>query len=134
MVYFYSDYLQMEYYSAQRVLISQWYASCNSLQYRNALIKFLRLTRDLGIKYAVNDQRLLPSLSEDDLNWTLDVYLRSFCEVPLQRFAIVNPFDAEASRQTKSILHNKHHQVPFETHIFEDLTSAYDWLLNGNAK
>lgn len=59
MVYFQTDYLLLEYHAASHVLLSQWYGRCSSLQYRQALIKLVRLIRDLNVPYAITDSRLL---------------------------------------------------------------------------
>ena len=124
MVYFQSDYLLLEHHAASNVLLSQWYGKCSSLQYRQALIKMIRLARQLAPSYTITDSRLLFPLQPDDLAWTRDVFAKAFRKLPLKRAASLSPFDATADRQ----IHLISQQFPFETKEFEDLTSAYDWL------
>jgi len=131
MVYFQTDYLQVEHHDANNILITQWYGGCSSLQYRQALIQIVRIARDLQIQYAVLDRRLLKPVSEDDLNWSYDVYAKAYAKLPLQRLAIVSAFDAEAEKQQKALYQT--HKLGFETRNFEDLTSAYDWLTSVKA-
>ncbi|MDO6392357.1 hypothetical protein Q4E40_19640 [Pontibacter sp. BT731] len=128
MVYFQTDYLLLEYHVASHVLLSQWYGKCSSLQYRQALIKLIRLARELGAPYAITDSRLLTPLDPDDLAWTRDVYAQAFSQLPLKRSASLNPFDPAANRQFQQVFVNNLSPLPFETREFDDLTSAYDWL------
>lgn len=128
MVYFDSNYLHVEYYAASNVLISQWYGGCSSLQYRQALIKGIRLTKELGVEYAIMDERLIPPLSNEDFNWTRDFYMRALHRLPLKRVALVNAFDAAAEDQLLQMYHPQNGSLPFETCTFDDLTSAYEWL------
>ncbi len=128
MVYFQTDYLLLEYHAASHVLLSQWYGRCSSLQYRQALIKLVRLIRDLNVPYAITDSRLLSPLDPDDLAWTRDVYAQAFSQLPLKRSASLSPFDPTASRQFQHLFAGRPNPLPFETREFDDLTSAYDWL------
>ncbi|MBF8965414.1 hypothetical protein I0P70_19350 [Pontibacter sp. FD36] len=128
MVYFQTDYLLLEYHAASHVLLSQWYGKCSSLQYRQALIRLIRLARELGAPYTITDSRLLSPLDPDDLAWTRDVYAQAFSQLPLKRSASLNPFDPAASRQIQQVFASRPHPLPFETREFDDLTSAYDWL------
>ncbi|MEJ8758624.1 hypothetical protein WG947_16535 [Pontibacter sp. H259] len=128
MVYFQTDYLQVEHHDANNVLITQWYGGCSSLQYRQALIQIIRIARELQVQHAVLDRRLLKPVSEDDLNWSYDIYAKAYAKLPLQRLAIVSAFDSEAEKQQKQLY--KTHTLGFETRNFEDLTSAYDWLIS----
>lgn len=130
MVYFDSDYLHVEYHTATNVLISQWYGGCSSLQYRQALIKGIRLTRELNIQYAILDERMMPPLSPEDFEWMLGVYISAFNKLPLKRFAVVNAFDMTTLGQFKSVFLNSGNEAGFETRSFDDLTSAYDWLVS----
>ncbi|PKV62586.1 hypothetical protein [Pontibacter ramchanderi] len=130
MVYFQTDYLLLEYHVASHVLLSQWYGKCSSLQYRQALIKLIRLARELGVPYAITDSRLLAPLDSEDLTWTRDVYVQAYRQLPLKRSASLNPFDPAAYRQYQQIFVNSPSPLPFETREFDDLTSAYDWLIS----
>lgn len=127
MVYFRTDYLQVEHHDANNVLITQWYGGCSSLQYRQALIQIVRIARDLQVPFAVLDRRLLQPVSEDDLRWSYNIYAKVYSQLPLQRLAIVSAFDAEAESQQKKLYSKQ--LIGFETRTFEDLTSAYDWLI-----
>lgn len=127
MVYFDSDYLHVEYYPVTKVLLSQWYDKCSSLQYRQALIESIRMTKRLGVQYFVTDRRLLPPLPADDLAWTTSIYLRALSGLPLRRFAIVISSDA-AGAQLQELLHSRRYPLPFEARAFDDLATAYDWL------
>lgn len=128
MVYLHTDYLLVEYHAASHVLLSQWYGKCSSLQYRQALIKVIRLARQLAAPYAITDSRLLAPLDPEDLAWTRDIYAQAFRQLPLKRSASLNPFNSTADRQIQQIFSAKGNQLPFETKEFEDLTSAYNWL------
>lgn len=128
MVYFHTEYLLVEYHAASHVLLSQWYGKCSSLQYRQALIKLVRLARQLGAPYAILDSRLLSPLDPDDLAWTRDVYAQAFSQLPLKRSAALTPYNPTAERQFQQIFMGKSSYLPFETREFDDLTSAYDWL------
>ncbi|PVY37136.1 hypothetical protein [Pontibacter virosus] len=130
MVYFQTDYLLVEYHVASHVLLSQWYGKCSSLQYRQALIKLIRLARELGVPYAITDSRLLAPLAPDDLVWTRDIYAQAFSQLPLKRAASLHPFDPAANRQFQQVFVNSSDPLPFETKEFDDLTSAYDWLVS----
>lgn len=130
MVYFQTDYLLLEYHVASQVLLSQWYGKCSSLQYRQALIKLIRLARELEVHYTIMDSRLLTSLDPDDLAWTRDVYAQAFKQLPLKRSASLTPFDPTAHRQFQQVFINRTYPPPFETREFDDLTSAYDWLIS----
>lgn len=133
MVCFHSEYLHVEYYASHGVLISQWYGRCSSQQYRDAMI----LTSDIIAKqdthYFISDRRLLPQLSEEEADWTINVFLKTFCCLPLKRFAVINCFDEAAVQQTHRFLHNPAAPIPFEIRIFDDLTSAYNWLVTAKA-
>lgn len=130
MVYFDSNYLHVEYYAATNVLISQWYGGCSSLQYRQALIKGIRLSKELNVEYAIIDERMLPPLSSEDYSWMHDYYIKAFNKLPLKRFAVVNAFNSTAVKQLQKVYLDKAKEVPFETRTFDDLTSAYDWLVS----
>lgn len=130
MVYLHTDYLLVEYHASSHVLLSQWYGKCSSLQYRQALIKLVRLARQLGVPYAINDSRLLSPLDPDDLAWTRDVYAQAFSQLPLKRSASLNPFDPTAERQIQQIFSNYKSNPSFELKEFDDLTSAYEWLVS----
>lgn len=129
MVCLHTQYLHVEYHERDNVLISQWYGTCNSLQYRQALILSLRLAKEYSINYAITDRRLLPPLSESDLNWTKEIYHKAFNSLPLKRFAVVKPFNKEAEQQQNNLLENKVDKSKIEARTFEDLTSAYQWLV-----
>lgn len=129
MVCLHTHYLHVEYHEQDNVLISQWYGSCSSLQYRQALILSLRLARDYQIRYAVTDRRLLPPLSESDLTWTTEVYHKALKSLPIKRFAIIRSFNQEAERQHVKLIENRTSTTQIETRAFEDLTSAYEWIV-----
>jgi hypothetical protein len=129
MVYFHTEYLLVEYHDASNILLSQWYGKCSSLQYRQALIKLVRLARQLNAPYAIIDSRLLAPLDSDDLAWTRTVYLQALSQLPLKRTASLCPFDPTAERQLQQVFSTRGTSLlPFEIKEFEDLTSAYDWL------
>lgn len=130
MVYFQTDYLLVEYHAANHVLVSQWYGKCSSLQYRQALINMIRLARQLSVPYTIIDSRLLAPLDPDDLAWTHNVYAQAFSQLPLRRSASLSPFDPTAGRQIQNIFSSTRTLFPFENRDFDDLTSAYDWLIS----
>jgi hypothetical protein len=130
MVYLNTEYLLVEYHASSHVLLSQWYGKCSSLQYRQALIKVIRLARQLGAPYAINDSRLLAPLDPEDLAWSRDVYAHAFSQLPLKRTAALNPFDPTAGRQIQQIFSRAKQSLPFEIKEFDDLTSAYNWLIS----
>lgn len=126
MVYFHTDYLQVEYHQNANVLITQWYGECSSLQYRQALIQVTRIIKELEVTYAVLDRRLLKPISADDLNWTNTVYAKAYTRLPLKKIAVISSFNQETERQQQQL--HAQLQTSIETRTFEDLTSAYDWL------
>lgn len=132
MVYFQTDYLQVEYHSSSDVLITQWYGGCSSLQYRQALIQIARITRELQSPYAVLDRRLQQPLSEDDLSWSFNIYAKAYSRLPLMRLAVVSAFNPKTETQQQH-LYNQY-KSRFETRTFTDLTSAYDWITSVPAK
>lgn len=129
MICLHTPYLHVEYHEQDNVLISQWYGTCSSLQYRQALILSLRLAKQYHIDFAVTDRRLLPPLSESDLTWTTEVYQKAFNTLPLKRFAIIKPFNEEAEQQQLLLINNRVDTAKIEARAFEDLTSAYEWLM-----
>jgi len=129
MVCLHTHYLHVEYHEQDNVLISQWYGNCSSLQYRQALILSLRLARDYHINYAVTDRRLLPPLSESDVTWTTEVYHKALKLLPIKRFAIIRSFNEEAEQQQANLIENRISTTNIETRAFEDLTSAYEWIV-----
>ncbi|MBC5994809.1 hypothetical protein [Pontibacter cellulosilyticus] len=133
MVCFDSEYLHVELYEGPNVLVSQWYGRCTSQQYREALVKFNSYVRLYNVPYAIADRRLLPALSPEDAEWTLNDFLELFSKLPLKRFAILNSFDEDAVVDFTRLSSNKRFPVPFEIQEFEDLTSAYDWLVSVEA-
>lgn len=134
MVYLHTHYLHVEYHERDNILINQWYGTCSSLQYRKALILSLRLIREHCIDYAITDRRLLPVLPKADLIWSTEVYHKALKTVPLKRFAMVKPFDEEARQQQFFLIDNRKDTTKIETRTFEDLTSAYEWLLAAETK
>jgi len=56
-----------------------------------------------------------------------------FCYLPLKRFAVINCFDDEAAQQTLHFVQNPAMPIPFEIRMFDDLTSAYNWLVSAKA-
>ncbi|RIJ37336.1 hypothetical protein [Pontibacter oryzae] len=129
-----TPYIHVEYYPAHNVIVTQWYAHCTSREYRNALNRFLAYVTSMDISYAIADRRLLPPLPPEDTRWTLTEYIEDFKKLPLKRFAIINSFDPAASTQVQEFIHNKANPLPFEVRVFEDLTSAYDWLIEDQQK
>ncbi|MDX5482868.1 MAG: hypothetical protein LPK07_14405 [Hymenobacteraceae bacterium] len=133
MVCFHSDYLHVEFYEAHSVLISQWYGRCTKEQYREALLRFSQLVRQTKAQYAITDRRMLPPIDQSEIDWTLNDYMSLFCKLPLKRFAYINSFDERSNEQLRDFLASPHCHIPFEVRIFDDLTSAYDWLVSVEA-
>ncbi|WP_242923781.1 hypothetical protein [Pontibacter liquoris] len=133
MVCFHTEYLHVEYYTATGVLVSQWFDKCSSKQYRDAMLFIVDIIQEHTINYVISDRRLLPQLSPEDNDWTQHHFRDIFCKMPLRRFAIINSFNDQAVEQTRQFLYNPSPPLPFETHLFEDLTSAYDWLVEAKA-
>ncbi|GAB3200758.1 hypothetical protein ABID22_003521 [Pontibacter aydingkolensis] len=133
MVCFDSEYLHVELYEEPNVLVTQWYGKCTSQQYREALLKFNSYVRLYNVAYAIADRRLLPPLSKEDAEWTVNDFLELFVKLPLKRFAVINSFDEGAAERYNQFISNKQHPIPFEVQTFEDLTSAYDWLVSVKA-
>ncbi|RDV14178.1 hypothetical protein DXT99_16455 [Pontibacter diazotrophicus] len=133
MVLFDTEYIHLEYYAAHHVLVSQWYGGCSSLQYREAVTITSQYIRELHIPFAISDRRLLPPLPREDIQWTAQDFLPEFCQLPLKRFAAINSFDEVAAEQLVHFLNSKQYPLPFEAQVFEDLTSAYEWLLSVEA-
>ncbi|MBB6611513.1 hypothetical protein H7F15_10735 [Pontibacter sp. Tf4] len=126
MVYFQTDYLQVEHHSTSNVLITQWYGECSSLQYRQALIQIVRIARELQAEFAIMDRRLLQPVSEADLNWTYTVFAKSYSKLPLRKLAVIQAFDDHAEQQQQQLYQYLTNFIP--TRTFEDLTSAYNWV------
>lgn len=133
MVLFDTEYIHVEYYAEHQVLVSQWCGGCSSAEYREAVTMTSNYIRKMNIPFAISDRRLLPPLSVEDLRWTGTEFLREFSQLPLKRFAIINCFDEEAAKQLHYFLHSKRYPLPFEAQVFEDLTSAYEWLVSVEA-
>ena len=133
MICFDSEYLHVELYEGPNVLVSQWYGKCTSQQYREALLRFNSYVRLYNVRYAIADRRLLPALAPEDVDWTTNEFLELFSQLPLKRFAILNSFDEDAVIDFTRLAHSKRFPVPFEIQEFEDLTSAYDWLVSVEA-
>jgi len=129
MVCLHTQYLHVEYHEQDNILLNQWYGPCSSLQYRQALILSLRLARKNNIDFAIIDRRLLPPLSESDLIWTAEVYQKALSTLPLKRFAIVKSFNETAEKQHAALLKRSDCPTNIEVRTFNDLTSAYDWLM-----
>ncbi|OKL41117.1 hypothetical protein [Pontibacter flavimaris] len=120
----------IEYYAAHNVIVSQWYGRCTSQEYRNTLLQFLHLVDEMHTPYAIADRRLLAAISLEDARWTLQEFLEGFRRLPLKRFAFINSFDPVAQKQLQYFMNtNKIEPFPFEVAVFEDLTSAYEWLV-----
>ncbi len=126
MVYLQTEYLQVEHHTANNVLITQWYNGCSSLQYRQALINIVRIARNLQVEHVIMDRRLLQPISEDDLNWTCTIYAKAYDKLPLKKIAVIHSFDNRTEQQQKKLYEQLAHRI--ETHTFDDLTSAYEWL------
>ena len=126
MVYFQTDYLQVEHHEKNNVLITQWYSGCSSLQYRQALINIVRIARELQIEYAVLDKRLLQPVTEEDLHWTCTIFAKAYAKLPLKKMAVIHSFHPETEQQQQELY--KQLEDYIETRSFSDLTSAYDWL------
>ena len=133
MVCFDSEYLHVELYENPNVLVTQWYGKCTRQQYREALLRFISYVKQYNIYYAIADRRLLPALPEEDIEWTLTTYLELFHELPLKRFAVLNSFDESAEDLAYRFLNDKRYPIMFEVQEFDDLTSAYDWLVSVEA-
>ena len=133
MVLFDSEYIHVEYYAAHHVLVSQWCGGCSSEQYRDAVNMTSHFIKDLHVPFAISDRRLLPPLSLEDIQWTIRDFLPEFCELPLRRFAVINSFDDVAAEQLVYFLNSKQYPLPFEAQVFDDLTSAYEWLVSVEA-
>ena len=133
MVLFETEYIHLEYYAAHHVLVSQWFSGCSSEEYRQVETLTSEFIREMDIPFAISDRRLLHQLPLEDLRWTATEFLREFCQLPLKRFAIINCFDEAAAGQLHFFLHNKRYPLPFEARVFEDLTSAYEWLVSVEA-
>lgn len=133
MICFDSEYLHVELYEGPNVLVTQWYGRCTSQQYREALLKFNSYVRLYNVPYAIADRRLLPAVSDEDIDWTVNEYLKLFVKLPLKRFAVLNSFDENAAQHLTRFMNNKQFPIPFEVQAFEDLTSAYDWLVSVEA-
>ncbi|PRY06055.1 hypothetical protein CLV24_12837 [Pontibacter ummariensis] len=133
MVCFHSEYLHTELYEEQGVLVSQWYGKCTSQQYRDAHARFAYIVKQKNIQFAISDRRLLPPISQEDIDWTVNVFAKQFCQLPLKRFAYINCFNEAAGAQLQTFLSNPFCKIPFEVKVFEDLTSAYDWLVSVKA-
>ncbi|MCX2741307.1 hypothetical protein [Pontibacter anaerobius] len=130
-----TPYHHLEYYAAHKVIVSQWYGQCTSEEYRETLHHFLHLVESMGIPYAISDRRLLPPISLEDTRWTLREFMDKFRRLPLKRFAFINSFDPHAEKQLEHFVNNdKVIAFPFEVAVFEDLTSAYDWLMAAEAR
>ncbi|AKD02552.1 hypothetical protein POKO110462_12635 [Pontibacter korlensis] len=125
-----TPYHHVEYYQPHNVIVSQWYGACSSEEYREALYTFLNFVRSNNVPYAISDRRMLPSISLEDLEWTLDEYLEDFCKLPLKRYAFINSFDPVAEKQIQQLIEReKQLPFPFKIKVFQDLTSAYRWVL-----
>jgi len=133
MICFHADYLHIEFYKAHHVLISQWYGGCTSKQYRDALMRFLDFIHQTKAQYAITDRRMLPALAPEDIDWTLNEYMKLFCALPLKRFAYINSFDERSNQQLREFLKAPLCHMSFEIQMFEDLTSAYEWLISVEA-
>lgn len=124
-----TPYHHLEYYPRHNVIVSQWYGSCTSQEYRSTLTNFLRMVEELGVSYAIADRRLLPPIPIEDIRWTVQEYTVPFSKLPLKRFAFINSFDPTAEKQLQQfVANNGPVSFPFEVNVFEDLTSAYEWL------
>ncbi|WP_242929522.1 hypothetical protein [Pontibacter vulgaris] len=128
MVYLYTDYFYVEYYATTGVLMSQWHGKCSSLQYRQSLIQYLRICKDLNLRLAVTDRRLQQALTAEDMEWMQTHFINAFINLPLERLAIIRSFDPVAESQFQQLYQNNGHPFPFESRSFEDLTSAYNWI------
>lgn len=133
MICFDSEYLHVELYENPNVLVTQWYGKCTSQQYREALLRFNSYIRLYNVPFAIADRRLLPALSEEDTEWTLNDFLELFVKLPLKRFAVLNSFDEAAAEHLNRFINSKRYPIPFEVQAFEDLNSAYDWLVSVEA-
>ena len=133
MVCFDSEYLHVELYEKPNVLVTQWYNKCTSQQYREALLNFISYVKRYNVHYAIADRRLLPALAPEDVEWTMNEFMKLFVQLPLKRFAYLNSFDEDAVINYTQLAHNKNYPIPFEIQEFEDLTSAYDWLVSVEA-
>ncbi|WP_439880532.1 hypothetical protein ACSX1A_15400 [Pontibacter sp. MBLB2868] len=134
MICFDSEYLHVELYETPNVLVTQWYGKCTSQQYREALLRFNSYVRLYDVHFAIADRRSLPALPQNDLEWTVNVFLPLFRKLPLKRFAVLNSFDEAAEQVLPNFLNNEDYPLPFEAKAFDDLTSAYDWLVGVKAK
>jgi hypothetical protein len=133
MVLFDSAYIHLEYYTAHHVLVSQWYGGCSSQQYRDAVTMTSNYIKRMRIPFAISDRRMLPPLSPQDIEWTVNDYVKEFRQLPLKRFAVINSFDEVAAEQVHYFLNDKDNPLPFEARVFDDLTSAYEWLVSVEA-
>ncbi|WP_276498762.1 hypothetical protein [Pontibacter litorisediminis] len=125
----------VEYYAAHNVIVSQWYGPCTSQEYRDTLNNFLQLVVAQGASYAISDRRLLPAIPKEDTRWTLQEFLKDFIKLPLKRFAFINSFDPIAQKQLQYFVNaDKLGPFPFEVQVFNDLTSAYEWLTDTKAQ
>ncbi len=128
MVYLYNDFLYVEYYASTGVLVSQWHGKCNSLQYRQSLIQYLRICKQLNLRYAVTDRRLQQALPPEDMEWMEKHFMTAFNKLPLERVAVVSAYDPNAEKQLRQLYQQLNPRTDFESRCFEDLTSAYDWI------
>jgi hypothetical protein len=134
MVLFDSAYIHLEYYAKHRVIVSQWYGGCSSQQYRDAVNMTSGYIKSMQIPFAISDRRMLPPLSQEDMDWTMSAYIKEFCRLPLKRLAVLYSFDEAAAEQLHLFLNNRQYPIPFQVEVFDDLTSAYEWLVSVEAR
>ncbi|NEM99488.1 hypothetical protein [Pontibacter burrus] len=126
MVCFQTDYLQVEHHSKNKVLVTQWYGGCSSLQYRQALIQIMRIARDLQVHYIILDRRLLQPVTTEDLTWTCTIYAKAYTKLPLRKVAVLQAFNIITQQQQQQLYERLSDHIPVAA--FEDLTSAYAWI------
>jgi hypothetical protein len=128
MVYFQTNYLQVEHHSTENILVTQWYDKCSSLQYRQALINIIRIARNLQAHHIVLDRRLLMPISEDDINWTCTIYAKAYTRLDIKKLAVIHSFDKVTDQQQQLLYDILASHI--DTRSFSDLTSAYAWLVS----
>ena len=133
MVFYTSDYVEIHYYPAYKLIETRWLAYAPSKAYREGLEHYLNAVRQCEVRLWLGDYRLAKVVRLEDQQWAAKEWFPKFLPLAsgIEKMARIQSEDV-FSQMSSDSMKNKLDiaGLPFQFSEFKYYEEAKEWLLD----
>jgi hypothetical protein len=126
--------IMLQHDAPAALLRAAWRRGCPLAEFVPTLTRLVAFSRQQRVRHWLMNIDHLPPMGAAEQAWILESWFPTMATTPVEHLALVLPPDLHNHMVATAPVFNPPASMSFELHFFPDDASAFDWLLEHDAR